>query len=293
MFELPEDPTNPLNLADWLEINALLAPDRNSSRGDLERGLRRAALSEMEDDDAIERMILDTFGELEERLKSADNAYPFDLDNQGVVTCKSDPHHFPEYVFCLCLSYFGSKEVRSNLNPRKLFEQISCFAAKMYLQGNVIGFGAPRQDMPTSFSEAVDKLCQLIGEGGGFGGRPTLNRKDDALDLVAWKDFNDRRSSKLLMFGQCASGKNWEEKVAELNPKAFWGHWVLGSFVSPEPLRSFFIPHRIDSEKWDFTARKAGLLFDRCRIAFWARQENADYSSHIAWVGHSLKQVLE
>jgi hypothetical protein len=40
------------------------------------------------------------------------------------------------------------------------------------------------------------------------------------------------------------------------------------------PLRSFFIPYRIVNEKWDYYARYAGILFDRCRVSYWAYKNN-------------------
>lgn len=285
MLELPQDATNPLELADWLELYALVSADQNASRSDIERGLRRAALVEIDDDDAIERTTLDTFEELEQRFQASGEAYPFDLSNQGVVKLKSNLEEFPVYIFCLCLSYLGSDARDSLLNPRKLFEDVSCWAAKGYLQGKTVGFGSPRADLSSSFGEAVTELCGRIGEGKGHREHRRLRPQDDALDLIAWKDFSDGRPSKLIMFGQCASGRNWENKLGELNPRAFCGEWMQDSLISPEPIRSFFIPHRVDRDRWEFNARKAGIFFDRCRIAFWASQANgADYRSHIAWV---------
>lgn len=290
MLELPDDPTDPLKLADWLELRAMLDQDRNSSRGDLTGVLRRAALVELDSDDAIERKAMEAFEELEQREKAAKEAYPFEIYYRGVgvLQLKSDWRDFPAYAFCLCLSYFELKKV--NKAPQ-LFEQISCQAAKGYLRGDVIGFGAPRRELPSSFSKAVTKLCDLMGEGGRYRKQPSLQRKDDTLDLVAWKNFNDKWSSKILMFGQCAAGRNWEDKLGDLQPHIFWDQWMQDSLVSPTPIKSFFVPHRIGRNKWNFVARKAGIFFDRCRIAFWAHQEKADCSSHITWIRGLLRQV--
>jgi hypothetical protein len=108
-----------------------------------------------------------------------------------------------------------------------------------------------------------------LGEGQGFKDQSTFQRKDDKVDLVAWKVFRDRRTSKLVMFGQCASGNNWKDKFAELQADEFWAQWMQDGKISPL-IRSFYVPHRIDNAQWDYTARRTGLLFDRCRIAYWA-----------------------
>jgi hypothetical protein len=95
---------------------------------------------------------------------------------------------------------------------------------------------------------------------------------------VAWRGFHDNRESKLVIFGQCATGQDWPEKVSELQPEAFWDHWMLVSQVSPLE-RSFFIPHRVrdegEGETWRYYARYAGILFDRCRVAYWAWTDNS------------------
>jgi len=287
MLGLPtDDPTDPLRLADWLEIVAVLSRDGNSSQGDLERAFRRAALAEYGDDESVERKLLDVFNELERRAQAAGAAYPFDI-GYGVIQLRSRWEDFPAYVFCLCLSYF---DLTATGHAPKLFEQVSCLAAKGYLEGDAVGFGWPRSDLPTSFAEAVTELCKRIGEGVGFRQQPELDRKDDKLDVVAWRDFADRQPSKLILFGQCAAGRNWEGKLGELQPEAFYKQWMQVPPLSP-PVKSFFVPHRIHSGNWTYVANNAGILFERCRIAFWAHQQVADYNPHISWVRELLSNV--
>ena len=290
MLDLPyDDLTDPIRLADWLELYALLSPDLNSSRGDLESALRTAAHAELDEDDAIEQKTLEVFEELEQRARSCVKAYPFAIDYRGVLELRPEgwtPQ--PAYVFCLCLAYYPLRE--TSVGPR-LFEQVSCLAAKGYLQGKALGFGAPRADLPTAFAEAVTELCRLVGEGEGYREQPSLDRQDDTVDLVAWKDFVDGRPSKLLMFGQCGAGRNWSAKLGDLQPQAFWGQWTQVAFVSPEPIKSFFTPYRIRRDLWDHHARRAGVLFDRCRIAYWAYGEKADYGSVLKWTKAFLRRV--
>ncbi len=290
MFRLPDDPTDPLKLADWLELDAILADDHTSSRGDLERALRRAALVELSDDEAIERMTLETFEELDQRVKAAEDAYPFSLDN-GTLKVKSKWVNYPAYTFCLCLSHI---ELQQDHRAPRLFEKLSCLAAKGYLRGEALGFGSPRTELPASFPDAVTELCQLLGEGESYRDQPSLSAKDDKLDLVAWKDFADKNSSKVLMFGQCATGKHWSGKLNELQPRVFWDNWMQKPLVSPEPLRSFFIPYRVETARWENYARQGGVFFDRCRIASLAHgQEQSVYDGHVAWIKNVLENVIQ
>ncbi|MBI4732021.1 MAG: hypothetical protein HY781_07845 [Chloroflexi bacterium] len=287
MLELPtNDPTNPIKLADWLEISSVMSPDCDSSRGDLESALRIASFDGILDSEDVERKILDVFNELEQRENAAAHAYPFDIES-GMLRQKSTWMDYPAYVFCLFLSYYGFSGTRE---APKLFESISCHAAKKYLNGNAVSFGFPRTELPSSFSDAVTKICELIGEGGKYLDQPPLGRKDDTLDLVAWVDFIDKLPSKILMFGQCAAGDNWGDKLAELQPSVFWDQWMAESLVSPAPIRSFFIPHRIETDKWDLVCRKAGIVFERCRLAYWAHEGGLNYSQHIKWVQQKIVQ---
>ncbi len=289
MFRLPIDLTDILQLADWLELYAILAPDGNSSSGDLWGELSRAALYELDTDESKERKIIDVFYELEQRNRAAGAGYPFEVDN-GVL--RINPQGWRDsaaYVFCLTLSYFGTTESK----PRKLFEQISCAALKRYVDGDALVFGSPRTDMPSNFTEAVTELCSRLGEGWQFqSGRDSRARKDANLDLVAWKQFPDRYPSKLIIFGQCASGQDWRKKLGELQPREFWSLWVQSPLVSPVPMKSFFVPHRIDQKDWDVVATQAGILFDRCRIARYATGDGETYRDHANWIEAVLGSAL-
>ncbi len=282
MLKLPDDSTSAIRLADWLELTAMLSGDGDSSIGDLERSLRRAASDETDTDNAIELRIMAAHEEIEQRLRAAGKAYPFDID-YGTVQVKTNWEDFPAYVFCLCLSYFGSPIQE----PRKLFEQVARAAAKEYLQGDAIDFGFPRSNFPRSFSDAVSELCIRIGEGGGYNSLPSQSHKDDKLDIVAWKEFPDSRSSKLLLFGQCASGVDWEGKLRELSPEAFCKNWMREALISPL-ISSIFIPHRIERDRWNWVARNAGIVFDRCRIAYWAHDAKVDFSGCIDWIAQTI-----
>lgn len=283
MLKLPDDSTNAIRLADWLELTAIVSGDGDSSTGDLERSLRRASSDETDADNAIELRIMAAYEEIEQRLKAAGKAYPFDID-YGTVQIKTNWKDYPAYIFCLCLSYFGS----ANQVPRKLFEHIARAAAKGYLQGDAVDFGFPRSNLPKSFPEAVSELCIRIGEGGGHNSLPSQSFKDDKLDIVAWKNFPDASPSKFLLFGQCASGADWEGKLRELSPDAFCRNWMREVPISPL-ISSVFIPHRVERDRWNWVARNAGVVFDRCRIAYWAHDAEMDFSGCIGWIAEILE----
>lgn len=276
---------NPLRLADWMELQALVAGDGSCSRSDLETNLRRSGLfaptEETEptgEQDAADELILETFTEMELRGIAAGSAYPFELNlAAGTLVRRGDVATFAPYVFLLCLSYWGKTEAATKKKPfRRMFENLCCLAARNFVGGSVARFAAPRsalpaayqaavERLPTSFNKAVTRLCELMGEGVEYRDQPTMNSQDDKLDIVAWRDFPDKRKGKLVIFGQCASGNDWETKLRELNPRLFCEDWmaeVPQSNLTPV----FFVPHRVEPAGWDHVNRQL-LVFERCRLA--------------------------
>ncbi len=275
MLELPNDFEDVLALADWMELIALESGDRNASAGDLVNALQIPAGKDKANELSLEVMV-----EIEDRIDATGDAYPFHLYHGRVLQTKDNLHEYVAYLFCLILSYFGWEQIKgASINPRLLFEELACIAARQYIRGEVVQFGTGRRASGVSaFSEAVEHLCRKLGEGKGIRTTETLSKNDDHVDLVAWRDFQDGRPSKLILFGQCATGANWDSKISELQPEAFWSHWMLEGQISPLG-RSFYIPHRIpyerDGERWKYYSRYAqGILFDRCRVAYWAWTDN-------------------
>jgi hypothetical protein len=291
MLPLPNDPTDSIRLADWLELGALLAKDRNSSFGDLERALRRAALQEIQADEEIERKIAEVADELNRRSIAAASGYPFNFEG-SVVSIRKGSRQATPYLFCLCLSYFGDRrQAGLQIAPRRLFEEISSTAAGNYVSGRAVRFGWPRKTISNDFKKAVTSLCSrdYIGEGLQFREQPTFSAKDSRLDVVAWRNSPDELPGKLLLFGACSSGNDWRDKLYELNPVSFCNKWMAEQPISF--VKAFFVPHRLELQRWGHYGLDAGIIFDRCRIAFWSVNgtNKADYSEYLQWVRSALK----
>ena len=219
-------------------------------------------------DEGIDEEILvdDAFSELEDRLTACGGSYPFSIDGSLLQT-QEDLTPSWAYIFCLLLSWRGVDRSEAMRPPTELFEEAAAVAAKEYVAGESLKFGFPRRTLPRNFTEALRKVCQELGEGGGPRERPSSrNAKDAGLDIIAWKSFPDKRQAKVIFFGQCAAGGNWEEKLSELQPSVFIDTHLLEAPIV-DPLRGFFTPFRLRKIDWYEKAKQAGILFDRCRIA--------------------------
>ena len=314
---LPAASSSPEELADWLELRAIQSADRNSSIQDLVRALRRSgttdALVDDEDDDdgdggyasdpgseKVQAAAEGAFSEVEERraacAPSPDvSGYPFEVADDYLSLSDGGEQHV--YLFLLLLSIFGRDAGPGDVPGDDLFDDVCAEALKSYFGGpartTAVVFGFPRRVFPAGFRAAVDQLCRNMGEGGSCRDRPTRKSQKDAnLDIVAWRDFPDGRHGKLIGFGQCATGANWQDKVTELLPQQFCQKW-LSDFPTVLPIRTFFVPFRIERSRWSDTCIDAGIVFDRCRIAGSLHSPPVDLVRRCRkWVQHVVKNSM-
>jgi len=304
-------------LADWLELKALASSERLGSIQDLARQIARSGsveaifeqdASDDEDDASFVdvggekgmAVAEDAFAEIEERLRACVSigrisTYPFSV-SQGHIRPVGGAEG-SLYAFLLMLSRFGAGRAVKGLNATQLFEDLAATSLQTYLGGEdryarSVVFGFPRRVLPTGFRRAVDNLCTKLGEGGGARSVPrSRDQKDASLDVVAWCEFADGREGKLIAFGQCATGGNWQGKLTELLPGNFCKLW-LRETLKVDPVRAFFVPFRIERLLWEEACVKGGLLFDRCRIASLSGGASVTLIAECAkWTSLTLKRL--
>jgi hypothetical protein len=301
LLKFPENANDPLQCADWMELSALVSPERRCSISAVERNLKRLstydAKSVIQQNANVEAACGEILGEVRRRVYAARRAYPFTVDSPGVLVAGKAEEH-AAYIFCLCLSWFGWKQRKGKKNfPPRMFEDLSKYAAQSFIGGKALRFGSPRTEIPSPFKDALTHLAVAIGEGQARNIEGQVHAKDDTLDLVAWRDFPDEAEGKLILVGQCASGANWESKKRELDEVSFFQDWFADQ---PPSLRGgmrvgLFVPHRIPRRKWIPLTRRAGIIFDRCRIAY-LTHSNPDFKDregYREWSAKVLKGVRQ
>lgn len=275
----------PGELLDHLELSALADPDGNASASQLKSELgitgSEDAIEDEQNDaptmsDYIEAAVDAAFTEAEYRTQAcAAEHYPFEIQRKAILTRDSD--FSSVYSFLLGLSLFGEAAVKDK-DAAKIFEEVCAHASRNYFgcannPADCHIFGFPRRIGAKDFRNAVDELCfRKIREGKPDKEFPTAHTmKDAGLDIVTWRSFPDCRSSKLIAFGQCATGKHWWGKRHELQPDTWCRTWLT---KSPHviPIKMFFVPHAITSDDWVELGYQAGIIFDRFRITHYAEQ---------------------
>ena len=236
------------------------------------------------ENDELERLADAALERLAFREEYLGEAYPFAVD--GALSAKPNAAE-TVYAFLLAITSFGWSNEDAPESAASLFELVSAAALVSYLGGPATAqsydFGFPRRDGPSAFHDAVEELCQSMGEGLGCSvARPqTAQVKDAKLDLVGWVPFGDGRVNQLSVFGQCATGANWRSKINELQPVAFCKQW-LKEQPAVNPSIAFFVPRHIEEQHWREAAINERLvLFDRLRIV--RRLDEVDHDLASRW----------
>jgi hypothetical protein len=324
--------------ADWLELLALVREKRVATDADILQPNAllddRAAMATPspteipEDPDiiepAVERALDALFDELAQRKEALNEYYPFDLTitERRLRVAASEPIEDELastgraiYIACLFMS-----AIRSGLVDAKtagiptdpamgnLFQICATLAAAGYLSGDAYWFGHPRPDQ-TPLLDAVSHLTRLVGTGTARLQRPpgeTKFAKDGGIDVVAWRDHQDRRPSKLILYGQCASGVGWEGKPVKgkvdrldsyytLPPSKHW----IPAFFTPFPLymdKENAHDLRGEEERRGFYRQyeaEMGIIIDRSRIVMWAVEALRDIRPSAKDAADRLPELFE
>lgn len=274
MFKWPGTPSSrppQHELADYVElvcweqgstsINALSANLGRLDENDYSDGVP--------EEEKIPQIVEEAYHEIERRKEACRDGYPFVIGEHGYtlhVSQKDGNHKHIVYKYLLLATRLNmnTNHEHANIDGTHLLEELASEVAREYLgaRAESIVFGTAAG---SNFRGKVDDLCKRIKDGDRYYKRSSASPKDDKLDIVAWKHFADQLPEKLIAFGQCKTGTNYEKDLTQLQPDVFCSNWLL-SPPALTPMRMFFIAEAISRLGWDSVSSKAGLLFDRCRI---------------------------
>lgn len=249
-MEIP-NPDKIEGVSDWVELTISYNNSR-LSKAQLARYVEEASGSEPE-----ESFINNVWGELERRERAYSRP-PFNVKSK-IVYSVIDWQEIPAYLACLIFSVYGGTYGLSA--SAKLFERITSQTLELYCGFKTKIFGWPvGPGDPKDIKTRAEMLAREMNE--RFIEPPDADKKDDTLDIAAWRPFHDRKSSQIVLLVQCATGGHWEQKSRELRMRAWeqYIHWGC------KPLAGFAIPHIVEERKWIDLARDAGLVMDRIRI---------------------------
>ena len=238
--------------------------------------------TETPEEEEADTIVAEACAEAQRRSESCRDGYPFVIAREGrtlrlAYDGENKKHIIYKYLLLATRLNMNNNKVHANLDGTQIFEELAAEAARSYLGDRAEGFVFGTASQGHNFPARVNELCHQLREGGEFVNRnyapPT--EKDGKLDIVAWKPFSDLLPGKLTAFGQCKTGTNYRDTLAQLRPDTFCTKWMRDQII-PTPVRVFFVAEALLQSGWYNIVADSGLLFDRCRIVDFCDGINRD-----------------
>ncbi|MCP4367786.1 MAG: hypothetical protein GY797_06690 [Deltaproteobacteria bacterium] len=286
-------------IADFWEIQALRNSGQYISKTQISR-IIATGLDEIEhegiesEDDKLSSDLDDVLIEMQRRQDFTSGKYPFSFKKYSLKLDEEASLFKDVYLYLLLSTRFNMKTARmhNGIDGTLLFEELCAIVASNYFgEGSESYiFGTAN---PGNFANKIGNLVHKIGEGKSFknpnNNDPTKN--DDAVDIVAWRNFADKRIGKLIAFGQCKTGTTWQDSIRKLNPTDFCDNWFLESpILSPLPL--VFICDTLNEDFNFSTSQKGYLVFNRFRILEQIEDNLGSIENQIrSWLDGAIRQL--
>lgn len=275
-------------IADWIETSVLVSSsghfgrDRLDDLADTEIGASRMKVA----------MAIDTMAK---RASVLGDSYPFVVSDMAVLRRKSrDATHYATLLF-LTPGSVARQTVRASETAEMgaLLEAITEDALSNFWGpgGNALSFGYPsKHGRPEAFDQAVMWLASKIGLEAGRGYRPP-RRKDGGVDVVAWRQFADRRPGFPVALAQCTIQAETFTKTTDIDLR-LWASWLA---MDSDPLSLLVIPGTIRSAGPDWRQlTTVVMVIDRIRVMDLLGRVQGDHGD-IEWAADTqsaLKLVL-
>lgn len=246
-------PSSEVNrIADWIELYVLIN-NSSISKSKVISILQKDSVTVEEED------IDSSIQELKRRLDLYGIIKPYVITGNN-ITSSLDWKEHPEHVLCLYYSTYGvgktQKGARRDMGT-KLFEDITKACLENGFDCPSTMFGFPN---PLPFKKQLDAFAKAINE--KRYDDPEPHDKDRDVDLIVYKQLDDIRNNCILIFVQCAAGKNWDEKKVV----AIESYRRYISFSLKSTVASLSITQVVDIADWNNACDDYGIVIDRARL---------------------------
>jgi len=253
-------------VADWCECVALVEQGVDFKRGDLKSAIAQEDIASPE---ILEEQV---WAELIARAQIFGDRWPLVLETNRIRLRDDLSTDIVDLYRYLCLLGLGQAES----DDRVLFEELVREIIGSRIGPSAVRVGHPASEGASrSFRERISDYAARSGlKRLEIGAPPFSNDKDLGLDVVFWLPSSDGRGADLHFLVQCATGRNWDSKLDDINLKEWSSHlnWAV------PPVRIFCVPNviRLTEERWIRTSSRAGWIVDRPRLIEFARNLEFD-----------------
>lgn len=269
--------------ADWIEASVLF-DEPTLSKGDVVDLLLEEQICADDNQDMAHRIAEEAWHELDRRQRWGGLPPSVTVTEQRITSDEDWRQDLVRAFFVLLaiqkIFPDWAYERRAYVEQGNLFERVVEQICPALLPGWKTYRAGWSPDNTKKPEQIVEDLCQLINTRGAIDLQEWIapHELDGGLDLVCYRTFGDEREALPVFFLQCASGKNWREKVH--TPDAdLWYKWLNAAV---RPSTGIVAPFVID----DLELRRAALagqviVFDRIRAVSAVHADNID-------LGHEL-----
>ena len=270
---------------DWLEATNLFLEEELSQTDVVDHLVQEQVF---EDQNSASEFVLSAWTALQRRMSWIGPHAPIVFKDRWMAR-RVNWQDVPAHSYCLVVSLgsncegwhtiFGPNYVEQG----RLFESITRAAMEARFRGWTFLQTGWSRNNTSILAAVIDDLISAIDERKG---KPDdyLNQdaKDAGVDLVWHLRFADARGGAPIYLAQCASGKNWDQKVNEPNIK----EWTkIVDFADP-PRKAFSLPFSLSERELRRQSNRAdGLMVDRYRLL-------AQDDSESVWIPGSLRLEL-
>lgn len=274
-LESPPKSSDPFLWADFIELRAVIHPDKCFSRGDLD-GVRKRAPIKF---DPAERWEwARSFQGIRQIDLGAD--YPFVISPDGDTISFEFHDNAAErlYTGLLIASCMRHLEDTSRSRVTGAFELISkeVFKSLMPPGATVKGTYASGGDYKGTLFEKMQLIAADLRCTANFKPRDfkTNDRGDGGIDLVGWHDMYDEREGMPIAFAQCGCSKeDWTFKQLEASPAK---HYIHLPVMHPWATY-YFLPLDLRDTDRDWAKKNdigQAIIVDRMRLMKLSKANN-------------------
>lgn len=219
----------------------------------------------------------DVKNELERRLELYDSFSPFTIGRRSIESNLINKEDFYHYLYCL---YYANEGGQTTIQNTNLFESISDICLKNYFNTNSSIITSVGQNT----SLLIDKIELIVGnlkeDKGNFENMPQM-AKDGGIDIITYKPL-DFRGNQLVCLTDATIGKNWGTQKNVNSTLQMWREYV---HFKTCPLTCLSIVHIVEPEKFHFSSKMNGIIFDRTRIMKYYTEVETVKNELLNWVG--------
>lgn len=271
---------------DWIESSIIFKEDEFSSSDVVDNIIEEEIYEEQ---DFAWEFVENAWNELERRLSCIGEYAPYQLNGKRLSRCH-EWRNRSAYSFCIALllaknypgwaSSFGNDYTDQGM----LFERLVEESLKNLFPDWSVHSTGWSPNNPVTIKIVANQVSSLLGE---HQGNITLwtdeCAKEEGLDLFLYRSFSDRRVGIPVYLMQCASGRDWDEKLKTPDLE-LWEKIIL---FAAKPRKAFAMPFVLLDDQFRKKCNLVnGLLMDRCRIL---EANCGDYE----WISESLQDDIK